>query len=209
MSEIVVPAVDRVHTSKAANEKDTLVSFLDHHRDTLLWKCEGLTAAQLKERAVPPSPLSLLGLVRHLTDVERGWFRRGIGGVATADAPPIYYSDADPEGDFDNVDEADAAADVATYRAEIELCRQAINEGPGLDVVIEDDLTVRWILFHMLEEYARHNGHADLLRERIDGAHRRVDGRGAAGLIASPSNARQYGPGPHTSPIASSSVVRQ
>jgi uncharacterized damage-inducible protein DinB len=147
-----------------------LLGFLDYHRNTLLWKCEGLSADQLKQRTVPPSNLSLLGILRHLADVERGWFRRGVGGETRATAPPIFYSDDDPEGDIENTDAADAAADVDVYRQEIEACRQAILNGPDMDAAIDEDRTVRWVLLHMLEEYARHNGHADLLRERIDGA---------------------------------------
>jgi uncharacterized damage-inducible protein DinB len=151
-----------------------LAAFLDYHRATLLWKCEGLTAEQLKQRSVPPSTLSLLGLVRHLTDVERGWFRRGVGGEGDK-APPLFDYDSDPEADFDQADAADAADTIEAYRAEIELCRQAVARADSLDAPIgrregRDGPTVRWVLCHMLEEYARHNGHADLLRQAIDGA---------------------------------------
>ena len=150
-----------------------IAAYIDWHRATLLRKCEGLTAEQLTRRAVPPSNLSLLGLVRHLADVERGWFRRGIGGETSEAAPPIFYSDDDEEGDIDFGPDADPAADVATYIEETERCRRAIEQAGPLDRVIGDDdgpVTVRWVLQHMLEEYARHNGHADLLREAIDGA---------------------------------------
>ena len=146
------------------------MAYLDYHRQTLMWKCEGLPAEQLKIRAVPTSNLALLGLIRHMADVERSWFRRVIGHESRDDAPPIFYSKDDPDGDFDNLADADAAADVDAYRREVEACRQVIADGPGLDEVVERDLTVRWIMCHMLEEYARHNGHADLLREAIDGA---------------------------------------
>jgi uncharacterized damage-inducible protein DinB len=151
-----------------------IADYIDWHRATLLRKCEGLTAEQLKRRSVPPSNLSLLGLVRHLADVERGWFRRGIGGETSATAPPIFYGDDDEEGDIDFGPDADAAADLATYRDEIALCREVIDATGSLDRAIgEEDggpVTVRWVFQHMLEEYARHNGHADLLREAIDGA---------------------------------------
>jgi uncharacterized damage-inducible protein DinB len=168
VSDAVVGPVERPDPPPAAGEKEMLAAFLDYHRATLLWKCEGLTVEQLKQRSVPPSTLSLLGLVRHMTDVERGWFRRGVGGEK---APPLLDYDADPEADFDQVDAADAAEDIAAYRAEIELCRQAVERADSLDTEIERDrLTVRWVLCHMLEEYARHNGHADLLRQAIDGA---------------------------------------
>jgi uncharacterized damage-inducible protein DinB len=151
----------------AAAEKEMLAAFLDWHRATLLWKCEGLTADELKRRAVPPSTLSLLGLVRHLTDVERGWFRRGLGREKV-DFVLNYDDDAEP--DFDDIDSADADADLATYRAEVDLCRKTITATTDLDAPVDGDRSARWILLHMLEEYARHNGHADLLRQAIDGA---------------------------------------
>ena len=172
---IPVPGpVERARPPRNVDEKRMIADYIDWHRATLLRKCEGLTAEQLKRQAVPPSNLSLLGLVRHLADVERGWVRRGIGGETSATLPPIFYSDDDEEGDIAFGPDADASADVATYLAEIELCRQAIEAAGSLDRAIgeEDDgpVTVRWVLQHMLEEYARHNGHADLLREAIDGA---------------------------------------
>jgi hypothetical protein len=169
VSEVIVTDVERPDPPKAAGEKDLLVAFLEFHRATLLWKCEGLTEEQLKRPAMPPSTLTLLGLIRHLTDVERGWFRRGMGGEGEK-APPLFDYDADPEADF-TVDGADAAADVAAYRAEVEACRAAIATAGSLDDVRDSDgYSNRWILVHMVEEYARHNGHADILREQIDGA---------------------------------------
>ncbi|MDQ6672217.1 MAG: DinB family protein, partial [Chloroflexota bacterium] len=149
---------------------------LDYHRATLLMKCAGLSEAQLKLRSAEPSTLSLLGLVRHMTEVERSWFRRRIAGE---DAPPLYYTEARRDDDFDAVDAADPTAMFATFNAEVERCR-AIATHVSLDTVVEDkrvdppaerrEFSVRWIYVHMIEEYARHNGHADLLRERIDGA---------------------------------------
>jgi uncharacterized damage-inducible protein DinB len=114
--------------------------------------------------------LSLLGLVRHMADVERGWFRRVLGGE---EAPPLFWSEDDPDGDFDNVDEADAAEAFEQWRAECEHARQLVAAVPSLEVTglrRGEPVSLRWILVHMIEEYARHNGHADLLRERIDGA---------------------------------------
>jgi len=150
-----------------------LDAWLDYHRATLPMKCAGLSEAQLKLRSAEPSTLSLLGLVRHMTEVERAWFRRRIAGE---DAPPIYYSKERPDGDFDDLDDADPAAMFAAFTAEVELCR-AVVAGVALDTVVGNtsrdgrgDFSVRWIYVHMIEEYARHNGHADLLRERIDGA---------------------------------------
>jgi uncharacterized damage-inducible protein DinB len=147
-----------------------LAGWLDYHRATLEWKCAGLTPAQLATRALEPSTLSLLGLVRHMADVERGWFRRRFAGE---DVPPLYYSDDDPDGDFDNLDPATVGEAFATWRAECDRARKIAAVLPSLEVMITDHagrrLSARWVLHHMIEEYARHNGHADLLRERIDG----------------------------------------
>ena len=145
--------------------------WLDYHRSTLLTKCAGLTAEQLKRRAVPPSRLSLLGLVRHMVEVERWWFRMHAKGE---DLTFVY----DPDGtglDFEEIDEADAAADLAAFGRECDAARAAVA-GLSLDDVVpsrghhpERERDIRWIFVHMIEEYARHNGHADLLREAIDG----------------------------------------
>lgn len=160
---------DRTDPPYAGDELATLTAFLDFHRDTLEWKLTGLTDAQLRERSVPPSSMSLLGLLRHLCEVERGWFRRGVNGE---DVPPLYYSDADPDGDFDNLDDADVAAVFATWRAEVQKARE-ITAARSLEDTFtrgERTISLRWVLVHLIEEYARHNGHADLLRERIDGS---------------------------------------
>ncbi|MGH3206849.1 MAG: DinB family protein [Trebonia sp.] len=148
-----------------------LEAWLDFHRQTLLAKCAGLTADQLKERAAPPSGLSLLGLVRHMAEVERGWFRRRVNGE---DIDFQFSSEDDADGEFDHVEKADAERDFAAYQAEIVAARRAA-EGHDLDEAFyhthrKVDMSVRWTYLHMIEEYARHNGHADLLRERIDGA---------------------------------------
>jgi uncharacterized damage-inducible protein DinB len=145
-------------------------AWLDFHRQTLLSKCAGLTGDQLRQRAAPPSPLSLLGLVRHMAEVERGWFRRRVNSEKIGF---LFSSAADPDGEFDHVEKADAERDFATYLAEVEAARRAAA-GHDLDEIFyhshrETDMSVRWAYLHMIEEYARHNGHADLLRERIDG----------------------------------------
>jgi uncharacterized damage-inducible protein DinB len=161
---------DRIDPPFVAGERAMLESWLEYHRATLAWKCEGLDDGQLRERAVPPSPLSLLGLVRHMADVERSWFRRVLGGE---NVPGIYWTDDDPDGDFDNVDAADVQEAFATWRAECEHARRNAAAADSLDVTGQrrgEAVTLRWILVHMIEEYARHNGHADFLRERIDGA---------------------------------------
>ena len=146
-----------------------LESWLDFHRGTLLWKVDGLTDQQLKSRPAPPSTLSLLGLIRHMTEVEAGWIREFVEG----DVEPAYSSAEDPDADLDRIDDADSSADLAAFRAELEACRRVIV-GHDLDETITDErgrtISLRWIYVHMIEEYARHNGHADLLREAIDGS---------------------------------------
>ena len=152
-------------------ERPALEAWLDYERATLLTKCAGLTPEQLALRSVPPSSLSLLGLVRHLTEVERSWFRRRLG--RQPDLPFLYCSDDNPDGDFDDVDPARADDDRAAYDAEVAVAREVVA-GYGLDdrglSRLGKEVDLRWIYLHMIEEYARHNGHADLLRERIDGA---------------------------------------
>jgi uncharacterized damage-inducible protein DinB len=164
------PQADRTFVPPIADERQMVEAWLDFHRQTLLSKCAGLTGDQLRQRAAPPSPLSLLGLVRHLAEVERGWFRRRVNGEEIGF---LFSSEADPDGEFDHVEQADAEQDFATYLAEVEAARRAAA-GHDLDEIFyhshrETDMSVRWAYLHMIEEYARHNGHADLLRERIDG----------------------------------------
>jgi uncharacterized damage-inducible protein DinB len=165
--------IERLDPPFVASERAMLESWLDFHRATLLTKCERLTDDQLKSRSVPPSPLSLLGLVRHLTDVERNWFRRVL---ADEDASPLYYSDANRDGEFDDVLSADVTADMGRYHDELDRCRRVAAGYPDLDAVGTGrrggrriSVSLRWIYVHMIEEYARHNGHADLIRERVDG----------------------------------------
>lgn len=165
------PQVIRQNTPYIAGERQMLEAWLEFHRQTLLAKCAGLTASQLRQRAASPSNLSLLGLVRHMAEVERGWFRRRVAGEEVGF---LYSSEADPDGEFNDVDTADAEQDFATFLREIELTRH-VAEGRDLDETFFHSrrnavLSVRWVFVHMIEEYARHNGHADLLRERIDGA---------------------------------------
>ena len=150
-----------------------LDGWLDWHRATLAVKCDGLDAAQLRRRAVPPSTLSLLGLVRHMAEVERNWYRRCLRGE---DAPALYCTDANPDGDFDDVDGASVEDAFAAWNAECDNARSVAAAAPSLDDLAVtprrngDVVSLRWIMVHMIEEYARHNGHADLLRQVIDGA---------------------------------------
>jgi uncharacterized damage-inducible protein DinB len=160
----------RPRVPREAGERETLDAWLEFHRATLIMKCDGLSPEQLRERSVPPSSMSLLGLVRHMAEVERGWFLRGVAGEK---APPRYFSDENPDGDFDDVDTADVDEAFATWRADVDRARAAVAAAPSLDQVVDrggDRFSLRWVMTHMIEEYARHNGHADLLRERIDGA---------------------------------------
>jgi uncharacterized damage-inducible protein DinB len=153
-------------------ERATLEAFLRWQRDTLALKCSGLDAADLARRAVEPSTLSLLGLVRHLAEVERSWFRRVMAGQ---DAPPYFYSDADPDGDFDGAAADPALVDQAweAWRSEVAFAERLVADAPDLEVTgqhrHQGPVSLRWVLVHMIEEYARHLGHADLLRQRIDG----------------------------------------
>jgi uncharacterized damage-inducible protein DinB len=164
--------IERAEPPLTADERDMLDGWLEYHRATLAWKCEELSADQLRERAVPPSSLSLLGLVRHMAEVERAWFRRRVG---REDVPSLYCTDSSPDADFDEVADADAAEALETWRQECDRARAVVAAVPSLDDTFENDrdgktYSLRWIVSHMVEEYARHNGHADLLRERIDGA---------------------------------------
>lgn len=174
MSDTVwtAPVPARQEPDKVATERRALEQWIDFHRATLLMKCAGLTADQLKLRATPPSALSLLGLVRHMTEVERWWFRM----CANAEDLPLPYDPDSVGRDFDDLDGADAAANIDAYWQEVDAARAAVV-GKDLDLVVpspghhpERTRDLRWIFVHMLEEYARHNGHADLLREAIDGS---------------------------------------
>jgi len=162
--------VERIDPPLVAQEREKLAAWLDYHRATLAVKCEGLTDDQLRAQAVPPSSLSLLGLVRHMGEVERSWFRRVLSGEQ---APPRYYSDENPDGDFDDVADAGVAEAFGYWRDECAHARERVAAAPSLDVTGTgrqgEGYSLRWIMVHMIEEYARHNGHADLLRERIDG----------------------------------------
>ncbi|MGI8434727.1 MAG: DinB family protein [Nocardioidaceae bacterium] len=168
MSPDATPPESRVDPPLVANERSMLEAWLDFHRETLPWKCEGLSDEQLKQAAVPPSNLTLLGLVRHMAEVERGWFAELCG----LDETGPYSTEDDPEADFDNVATADVSADFETFAREVATYREHVARLP-LDAVKSGrhgrEFSLRWIYLHMIEEYARHNGHADLIREAIDG----------------------------------------
>ncbi|MDT0461850.1 DinB family protein [Streptomyces gibsoniae] len=154
------------------DERTLLGAFLAAQRTTLELKCAGL-GARLAQRSAAPSTLSLLGLLRHLADVERRWFRRVL---AAQDAPPLFSSPSDPDGDFTGAvpDPAVVTRAWSAWRAETAFADAFVADAPHLDIEGHDSwrgtVSLRWVLLHMIEEYARHNGHADLLRERVDGA---------------------------------------
>jgi len=157
------------------DERETLAGFLRWQRETLELKCAGLDAEELARRSAEPSTLSLLGLVRHLSDVERGWSRRVMAGES---APDRFSSKAEPDGAFDGAAPDPALVDEAweRWREEVAYAERFVAEAPDLDVTgaVPDawrgPMSLRWVLVHMIEEYARHLGHVDLLREGIDGA---------------------------------------
>ncbi|KUL52498.1 hypothetical protein ADL22_04975 [Streptomyces sp. NRRL F-4489] len=166
----------RIPPPRAA-ERETLESWLDFHRATLELKCAGLDDEQARRASVPPSPMTLLGLVRHLTEVERNWFRRVFAGQ---DIPPVYGDGAGDGFALDPEPGQGMADALERWRAEVARGRELIA-GASLDDcgalpereaahVGERGVSLRWILVHLIEEYARHNGHADLIRERVDGA---------------------------------------
>lgn len=154
-----------------ADERTTLEGWLDFHRVTLAVKCEGLDDEQAADASVPPSALTLTGLVRHMAEVERNWFRRVLAGEH---APPIYDPRADPDGPDGGFELAEGATlrdALAAWRAEIACARRLCTDRKLTDTghFMEQDVSLRWIYVHMIEEYARHNGHANLIRECIDG----------------------------------------
>jgi uncharacterized damage-inducible protein DinB len=161
------PDVERPDGPLAGPERPMLQAFLDWHRVTLLYKCAGLTGAQLAGQTVPPSGLSLLGLIRHMTKVERTWFRQRFAGEPVD--PPFGPDNA---ADFERVDPDRAAADYARLTEEFKLVDAAVAHASLDDTFSHDGevMSLRLIYLHMIEEYARHLGHADLLREQIDGA---------------------------------------
>jgi uncharacterized damage-inducible protein DinB len=150
------------------SEREMLDGWLEFHRTTLLLKCEGLDDAGRKRRPVPTSKLSLHGLVRHMAEVERSWFRR----VLTVDPalPWIWVDPAVEDSEIVPLDDADWEADLATWQAECDASRQAAAARALDDTGVRsgDAVSLRWIYVHMIEEYARHNGHADILRELVD-----------------------------------------
>lgn len=151
-------------------ERETLRAFLDYHRATLAMKCAGLSDEELRSRSMPPSALSLLGLVRHMAEVERAWFRRAF---EDHDAPMVWSKEIDFQAAYD------ASASTRTeafgaWEAEVETSRRIEREAESLDLAgyqprWGEEVSLRMVMVHVLLEYGRHNGHADFLREGVDG----------------------------------------
>jgi uncharacterized damage-inducible protein DinB len=151
-------------------EREMLEGWLEFHRTTLLLKCEEVDPTLRKARPVSTSKLSLHGLVRHLAEVERAWFRRTL--LREANAPRLFRDQAGRDSEFDRLDDADWDEDLRTWEAECDASRRAAAAYALDDTGTRDGkpCSLRWIYVHMIEEYARHNGHADLIRELVDGA---------------------------------------
>ncbi|MGC4839312.1 DinB family protein [Micromonospora vinacea] len=164
-------STERIGPPVTGDERETLRAFLDFHRATLALKCEGLSDEELRQQSMPPSTLSLLGLVRHLAEVERAWFRRVIDGEDIG----LVWSET---GDFQQAYDASSATRAEAFAAwerEVEHARRIERAAASLDVTGRnvrsgETVSLRLVMLHLIHEYARHNGHADFLREGIDGA---------------------------------------
>jgi uncharacterized damage-inducible protein DinB len=161
---------DRVGPPSFGSEREMLRAFLDYHRSTLAMKCAGLTDEQLRQRSMPPSTLSLLGLVRHMAEVERAWFCRVF---EDHDAPMVWSDQVDFQAAYDaSASSRDEA--FAAWEAEVANSRRIEHAAESLDLAgyqprWGEAVSLRMVMLHVLLEYGRHNGHADLLREGIDG----------------------------------------
>lgn len=154
-----------------AEERESLEAWLEFYRETLPLKVAGLSAEQLCEPSVPPSSLTLIGVVRHLSEVERYWFSNVVAGSTQE---PSYGTAEDPDADFNGYSNAAEQADLDAYQVELAAAREHAAAVSSLDNPVAgkrhgQELNLRWIYTHMIEEYARHLGHMDLLRECVDG----------------------------------------
>ncbi|WP_158595461.1 DinB family protein [Galactobacter caseinivorans] len=152
--------------------REVLDHWLGLYRESTLIKVGGLNGEQLCERSVPPSSMSLIGVVRHLTEVEAYWVRMVLEG--REDVPDYYATQASPDGEFDDVDPATAVQEVEAYQREVAQTQQILDSWTDVEALARGrrhgkQVNVAWILTHLIEEYARHLGHMDLLRERVDG----------------------------------------
>ncbi|GAB2850554.1 DinB family protein [Lentzea nigeriaca] len=163
------PEVKPPHEPFLGAERPMLEAWLDRHRATFLHNCAGLTGEQLAMATAPPSNLTLLGLIRHMVDVERVWFRIRLNGQ---DVEPRYAVPPNWDAAFEHLDPARAEAEYADLVAEMAEARAAAAARDLNDTFMHSkwgEISLRWLYIHMIEEYAQHNGHADLIRERIDG----------------------------------------
>ena len=160
---------DRTDVPRTGDERELLRAYLEFHRETLAMKCAGLSDEDLRRRTTPSS-LSLLSLVRHMAEVERAWWRRVLDGQ---DVPLVWSPDGDFQVAYDTTD-ADVAEAFDAWRAEMDHGRRIERAAESLEVTgadrrSGDEYSLRRILVHLIQEYARHNGHADVIREGIDG----------------------------------------
>jgi hypothetical protein len=175
------PPDTRIDPPLRGSEASVLRAYLDFHRETFRWKCRGLTQEQLAQ-ALPPSDMTLGGMMKHLAVVESSWFEDVFAGRGLM--PPYDTVDWDADRDWewhtakdDSPEELFALFDEACRRADAVLDEALADSGPGLDgesvkksrQADEGAFSLRWIVVHLIEEYARHNGHADLIRQSIDG----------------------------------------
>lgn len=162
------PDVTRTPGSLVAGEREMLTGYLAWFRSSLLHKCAGLTGEQLAEQTVPPSNLTLLGLIRHMAKVERVWFRERFAGQRF---DPMYDPEKGKDADFEDLDPARAAEDYARLVEESRLADEIVAAASLDDTFVHggEEYSLRMIHLHLISEYARHTGHADLVRERVDG----------------------------------------
>jgi uncharacterized damage-inducible protein DinB len=167
----MLEGVVRPQPPETGDERTMLAVWLDYQRATLLWKCERLEGEDLVRQSVPPSSLSLLGIVRHMDLVEWNWFDHIFAGSSN---PPPMSTDEDRDADFNELEPQQAMADIEHFQDRCDRSRSIAAAADSLDTQAASTrhgtFSLRWIMIHMIEEYARHNGHADLLREQIDGA---------------------------------------
>jgi hypothetical protein len=161
---------DRPRIPRVAAEREALDAYLEYYRATVEMKCRGLTPAQAGAQSMPPSTLSIHGLVRHLAGVERWWFQQNF---ERRDVPFLFFTEDEPGLDFDPPSDADFMADLETWRAECAVSREIVAahdlDDTARPLDWHEDVDLRWLVLRMITEYAQHCGHADLLREGIDG----------------------------------------
>jgi hypothetical protein len=161
---------DRPRIPRVATEREALAAYLDFYRATVEMKCRGLTPEQAGTRSMPPSTLSLHGLVRHLAGVERWWFQQNF---ERRHVPLLFVTAGDPDLDFELPSDADFAADLAVWRAECAVSREIVAahelDDTARPLDWREEVDLRWLVLRMITEYAQHCGHADLLREGVDG----------------------------------------